>query len=412
MATSTAPTAPIETRRFPLGSLLLLSLGVFVTVTAESLPAGLMPEMGREFGVDPLQIGLLVSVWALVVIVTSFPLARATASIDRRVVVAVALAVFAVANVVTAVSPTYAFAFGTRVVAAAAHGVFWAIVMVYATSLLDDKSLGRGLAIVTGGGTAATVFGTPAAIAIAQATSWRVAFVAMGVGMLALAAVVMLRMPSSIVARASREQRTPILRDPTLPPLLVYGLIGILTGLAQFMSFTYIRPYLSEAAGIPAEWASAMLFAFGIAGLAGTAVAGFLADRFPRSALSATLLAFAIAFAVLALASRSTPAVVAAMALWGASTGAMFPLIQTALMRTASDSLRAMASAAIIVFFNIGIAGGSWLGGLLVEGAGPIANTAVSAVAVLIGSAGAAVASMLASRVARTRVPAEEEAPI
>lgn len=398
MATSTVSVPALTARRFPLGALLLLALGVFVTVTAESLPAGLMTEMAGELRVDPLQIGILVSVWALVVILTSLPLARATAYIDRRIVVAASLAVFAVANGATALAPTYAFAFGTRIVAAAAHGVFWAIVMVYASSLLDDASLGRGLAIVTGGGTAATVFGMPAAVAIAQATSWRVAFIAIGAGMLALAVVVLLRMPASIAPRVERRRRAPILHDRTLPPLLVYGAIGILTGLAQFTSFTYIRPYLAVSAGIPAEWTSAMLFAFGIAGLAGTAIAGYLADRFPRSALSTTLLAVAIAFAVLALFPRSTPAVIGALALWGASMGALFPLLQTALMRTASDALRAMASAAIIVFFNIGIAGGSWIGGLLVEGAGPTANTIVSAIAVLAASAGAVVVSVLASR--------------
>src|SRR6478735_7854676 len=149
MTTSTASAAvsspPVA--RFPLGALLLLSLGVFVTVTAESLPAGLMPEMAAELGVDPLRIGLLVSVWALVVIGTSLPLTRATRRIDRRIVVAASLAVFALANVATAFAPSYEIAFATRVVAAIAHGVFWAIVIVYASSLLTGPQLGRGVAL-------------------------------------------------------------------------------------------------------------------------------------------------------------------------------------------------------------------------------------------------------------------------
>ena len=404
MTTSTRPVAVPVTRRFPLGPLMLLSLGVFVTVTAESLPAGLMPEMAADLRVDPLQIGLLVSVWALVVIVTSLPLARASASLDRRVVVAGALAVFALANLATALSPTYAFAFGTRIVAAVAHGVFWAIVMVYATSLLDAASLGAGLAIVTGGGTAANVFGLPLATALAQATSWRVAFTAMGVGMLALAAVILFRMPRSVVERRVAGVRTPLLRDRSLPALVVYGVVGVLIGLAQFASFTYVRPYLSEAALIPDGWASVMLFVFGIAGLLGVAAAGLLADRFPRSSLSVTLTLLAGAYASLALAPRSVPVVVAAFVVWGAATGAMFPLIQTALMRTASDALRALASAAIIVLFNIGIAGGSWIGGLLGEQAGPTAGPAMSAVAVLLAAGGAAIAAVLARR--RSQSPA------
>lgn len=396
MTTSTGSVAPsaATASRFPLRALLLLSLGVLVTVTAESLPAGLMPEMAAELGVDPVRIGLLVSVWALVVIATSLPLTRATRRIDRRIVVAVSLSVFALANVATAFAPTYEIAFATRVVAAIAHGVFWAIVIVYATSLLSGLPLARGLAIVTSGGTAATVVGLPAATALAQLTSWRVAFAAMGVGMLVLAVVVLRTLPASVVDPAPVGGREPLRRDRSVPPLLAFGAAGLLLGLAQFMSFVYIRPYLTESAGIAAEWASVLLFVFGAAGIAGVVVAGALADRFPRSALTVTLLLFVAAFAVLAFASRSTVAVVAALALWGAATGAVFPLIQTALMRAASDRLRDLASASIVVLFNVGIAAGSWLGGELTATYTPTANMAVAAGAALLAATAAAIGAV------------------
>ncbi len=400
MTTSTASVAvssPPATR-FPLGALLLLSLGVFVTVTAESLPAGLMPEMAADLGVDPLRIGLLVSVWAIVVIGTSLPLTRATRSIDRRIVVAASLAVFALANVATAFAPSYEFAFATRVVAAIAHGVFWAIVIVYASSLLTGPQLGRGLALVTGGGTAATVLGLPAATALAQVTSWRVSFAAMGAGMLLLALVVLRRLPRSIVAPVPVGDRAPLRHDRSIPPLVVFGLSGLLIGLAQFMSFVYIRPYLADAAGVADAWASVLLFVFGAAGMAGVAIAGAVADRFPRSALTVTLVLLALAFATLALFPGQLAAVVAALALWGAATGAVFPLIQTALMRAASDRLRDLASAAIIVLFNVGIAAGSWAGGQLSGAFGPTANPAVSSAAVLVAALLAAVGAVLTSR--------------
>ncbi|MBW9095039.1 MFS transporter [Microbacterium jejuense] len=404
MTTSTAPAAtssPTSVARFPLGALLLLSLGVFVTVTAESLPAGLMPEMAADLGVDPLRIGLLVSVWAVVVIATSLPLTRATRRIDRRIVVASSLAVFALANVATALAPTYEIAFATRVVAAVAHGVFWAIVIVYASSLLTRAQLGKGLALVTGGGTAATVLGLPAATALAQVTSWRVSFAAMGIGMLLLAAVVLRRLPRSIVAAVPAGERAPLRHDRSIPALVALGVSGLLIGLAQFLSFVYIRPYLAGPAGVPDAWASVLLLVFGAAGIAGVAVAGALADRFPRSALTATLVLYASAFAGLAVFPGRIAVVVVALALWGAATGAVFPLIQTALMRAASDRLRDLASAAIIVLFNIGIAAGSWAGGQLSAAFGPAANPALSGAAVLLAAALAAVGAALTSRRSR-----------
>lgn len=389
--------APVAAR-FPFGPLLLLSFGVFVTVTAESMPAGLMPEMAADLGVDPLRIGLLVSVWALVVIGTSIPLTRATRRIDRRIVVAVSLAVFALANVATAFAPTYEFAFATRVVAALAHGVFWAIVIVYASSMLSGAQLGKGLALVTGGGTAANVLGLPAATALAQLSSWRVSFAVMGLGMLLLAAVVIRRLPRSVVVPIAAGGRAPLRHDRSIPPLLAFGVAGLLIGLAQFLAFVYIRPYLAESAGIADGWASALLFVFGAAGIGGVAVAGALADRFPRTALTGTLIVLAAAFAVLALGSHTTALVVVSLALWGAGTGAMFPLIQTALMRAASDRLRDLASASIVVLFNVGIAGGSWAGGQLSASYGPTANMAVSGSVVLIAAALTALGAVLAAR--------------
>jgi predicted MFS family arabinose efflux permease len=387
--------------RLPTAPLLLLSLGVFVTVTAESLPAGLMPEMAADLGVDPLRIGMLVSVWAIVVIATSLPLTRATRRIDRRVVVAVSLAAFALANVATAAAPSYEFAFGTRVAAAIAHGVFWAIVIVYASSLMSGAQLARGLAIVTSGGTAATVVGLPAATALAQASTWRVPFAVMGLGMLVLAAVVLTMLPRSVVTPVPAGERQPLRRDRSVPPLLAYGATGLLLGVAQFMAFVYLRPYLSESAGIADAWASALLFVFGAAGIVGVVAAGRLGDRLPSAGLTASLGLFVLAFAALALFARSVPIVVVALAAWGIATGAVFPLIQAALMRTASDRLRDVASAGIIVLFNVGIAAGSWAGGQLTGTAGPAANMAVAASTVLVAAVASAVAAVLASRAGR-----------
>jgi predicted MFS family arabinose efflux permease len=373
--------------RFPLGALLLLALAVLVTVTAESLPTGLMPEMAASFRVDPLSIGLLISVWAITVIVTSIPLARATASIDRRIVVAVSLAVFALANVATALAPGYAFALGTRVAAAVAHGVFWAIVIVYATSLLAASHLGRGLAIVTAGGTAATVVGLPGATILAQLSDWRIAFGIIGIGALALSAVVLVWMPRAKPSAAEESvPRGGVLRDATFPAVLAFGVASVLIALAQFTSFTYIRPYLEEQAGFDAAWSGPLLLVFGVMGIVGVGLAGVLVDRRPRASLTGTLVLFALALIVLTLWPGSRVLVVSGVALWGLAMGAVFPLIQTTLMRTASERLRLLASAGVVVFFNVGIGVGSWLGGVL-DGAWPVtANTAVSAVTMFVAA--------------------------
>jgi MFS transporter, DHA1 family, inner membrane transport protein len=374
---------------FPLASLALLAVAVFLTVTAESLPAGMIIEMSRDLDVGIEEVGLLISVWALTVIVTSVPLARLTAALDRRLVTGAALAVFALANLATAIAPGYAAALGLRVAAAVAHGLFWAVVIVYATALLRPEHLGRGLAIVTGGGTAATVVGLPASTLLAQASTWRAAFAILGALALVIALVILRFMPSRVpprVARAASGPRTSLRHDRSLPVLAVFGVASVMIATAQFACFTYIRPYLQDAVGVPEQWVAGLLLVYGLAGLGGVVVAGAVADRLPRLALSATLGLFAVALVALAVGSHAMPVVVVGMVVWGAALGAMFPLLQMTLMRVATDRTRTLASAGMIVFFNIGIALGPWLGGLVGGPDAAILRTAVAA-AVMLGAA-------------------------
>jgi DHA1 family inner membrane transport protein len=414
MSTS-RPVPPTRADRpgLPLRPLLILGLGVLITVTAESLPAGMMPEMATDLAVDPLQIGLLISVWAVTVIVTSLPLARATARVDRRLVVGVSLALFALANLATAVAPSYALALVARVAAATAHGIFWAVVIVYASWLLTPAQLGRGLAIVTAGGTAATVAGLPAATLIAQTWGWRATFAILGSVALLIGVLVVRGMPSyrpDLPRGRDRSGKGDFWRDPSLPALALLGAAASLIAVAQFASFTYIRPYLEISALMPPESASGLLLVYGAAGMVGVVAAGLLADRFPRGSLAGVLVMFVVAFLALTLASTTPAAVVSALVVWGFAIGALFPLLQTMLMRVSTERTRTLASAGIVVLFNIGIAIGPWIGGVFGGATTPTAGTAASAgvmlVAAVLGAAGLRLAARrLRSHAVPSQVP-------
>ena len=295
----------------------------------------------------------------------------------------------------------------TRVAAAVAHGLFWAVVIVYASSLLAPSHLGRGLAIVTAGGTAAAVAGLPAATLLAQALGWRATFVVLGSITVLLGVLVVRGMPRYLPERAPTAAGNRIRKDPSLPALVAFGLAAILIAVAQFTSFTYIRPYLEVSASIPADWAAGLLFVYGAAGMVGVVAAGFLADRFPRSSLAAVPVLFAAALLVLAVAAGTPWAVVAGLAAWGFAIGAIFPLLQTMLMRVSTEATRALASAGIVVLFNVGIALGPWLGGQLGGDAAPTVNLAVSASAMLVAAVVAVLGIALDAR-RNTAAPADD----
>ena len=184
-------TAARPTARLPWPSLLVLGAATFVMVTAEMVPTAVLPEMSAGLGVSEAQTGLLVSVWAAVVVVGSFPLVRLTQHLDRRAVIVWSLVVLAVSVAVTALAPAYPVAVAGRLVGALSVGLLWATTNAHSADLVADRDLARAVAVVLGGATLGTVIGTPLASLVAQGAGWRAAF--WGLAVAALVAAVLVR---------------------------------------------------------------------------------------------------------------------------------------------------------------------------------------------------------------------------
>ena len=387
--------APTNAVRTPWFALLTLAFAVFATVTVEMVPAGLLPAMSAEFGVSASTIGLLVSLWAVTIIVASLPVVRLTARVDRRTLIVVALAVMAIANLVTALAPTFEVALGARIVGAVAHGAFWSVVMVYATSLVVPSASGRTVAIVSAGASGATVAGIPLGTLVGQVADWRLVFGALSLALVLVAVVIQRRLPASPgSARASDGRRL----DRSFRAVLAAAIACTLTAAASFTLFTYISPYLTDVAALRSEWISPLLLGFGVAGIAGLVVAAFTADRWPVTSLVVMTALFAVALAALGFAPQHTPVVVAALLAWGLAIGGLPAMLQARMLGVASPALRATASALMVVFFNVGIALGATLGGAFDDGAG-LVTAAFAAAGLGLLAVGAVVASrVLAGR--------------
>ena len=125
---------------------------------------------------------------------------------------------------------------------------------------------------------------------------------------------------------------------------------------------------------------------YGAAGLLGVVAAAVAADRYPRGSLLVVLIVLVTAFVALTVASRSLPTVIVALMVWGFALGAVFPLLQTILMRTSTPRTRNLAGAGIVVLFNLGIAAGPAIGAVVGGAESPTSITAASAVAILIAA--------------------------
>ncbi|MBT2551441.1 MFS transporter [Arthrobacter sp. ISL-65] len=173
------PDTPVAAM-FPWIGLLSLASAIFVSVTSEFLPTGLLPAMAHDMGVGLSTAGSLVTIFAGTVVIATTPLAVLTKRYPRKALIVVVLIVIALANVLAAFAPSYGILVCARVLGGLAHGPFWAVVAAYSAHLVPNHQLGRAVAITAGGGSAAFVLGVPAGTTLGHALGWRAAFAVLG----------------------------------------------------------------------------------------------------------------------------------------------------------------------------------------------------------------------------------------
>lgn len=371
---------------FPWVGLIALAAAVFLSVTSEMLPTGLLPDMSRALGVSEAQVGLLVSWFAFTVVLTSTSLAHLTRRLPRHGLIVLVLVVLAVSNVLTAIAPNYAFMVGGRILGGMAHGLFWAVVGAYAAHLVPREQIGRAVAITVSGGTLAFVFGVPLATAAGHLLGWRLSFVALA-GLMLVGAVVVWRFlprvshygarrtPAELAAIADAAPATAATpaeprRDPTMPAVILLCAITALTMVGHYTFYTYIAPFLIDGLGVDGAAVAPLLFAYGIAGALGLVLSGTVFGPRPQLGLVVGITVSALSVTVLALFASTLPVAITAFVLWGLAFGTLPPLLQTRLLRTASRRIRDTASAIYTTAFNAGIGGGALLGAALLNTVG------------------------------------------
>ena len=390
---------------FPWVGLLVLAGAIFVSVTSEFLPTGLLPDMAEELGVSESRIGLLVTIFAGTVVISTTPLAALTRAYSRKYLVVIVLLVIATGNVLAALAPTYEILVGARIIGGLAHGLFWAVVGAYAAHLVPKHQIGRAVAITSGGGTAAFVLGVPLGTALGHALGWRLAFAMIGVIVIILAALVLRFLPAvdHRVTLATGEIALPLRKDRSVPGVVILCIIIIVVMTGHNLFYTYIAPWLIGVGGFPEDSIAILLFLFGGAGAIGLVLAGLVSDRFPRAGLIVATSVVAVAVLVLGLFSQSQVVIVAAIVVWGIAFGGLPAMLQTRMLHTASARMRDLAAALFTTSFNFAIGFGALVGGLLLDQFGVISLPAVDVAIITVG-----VAFMLVSNVwltARARRP-------
>ncbi|MGC4768301.1 MFS transporter [Micromonospora sp. DT44] len=345
--------------------LVTLSLAAFAFVTTELLPVGLLTHIAVDLDRSRSRVGLLVSGYAVVVVLASVPLARLTRRIPRRHLLGVTMFLFAAANGTAALAHTYATLAGARLVTAVAQALFWSIATATVIGPFPLAVRGRVVALFGAGVTLAPVLGVPLGTWIGQQAGWRASFAALaGIG-LVIAAAVLVLVPTypPEAGGAARGTAPDGRRFAVLLTATALGVGGFLT------LQTYIAPFLLDVAGFTDAALTPLLFTAGVAAVVGTLLSARTLDARPIASLLTPLsIGTAALFGMYGLGVLR-PGAVAFLAGLGLAYAAFASAVQNRMLHLAPGSTD-IASAGVSTAFNVGIAGGSLLGGALLPTVG------------------------------------------
>lgn len=371
-------------------ALLALTLSAFAIGTTEFVIVGLIPTIAGDLGVSLPSAGLLVSLYALGVAVGAPLLTALTGKVPRKLLLLSLMVLFTAGNLLAWQAPGYESLILARIVTGLAHGVFFSIGSTIATSLVSKEKAASAIAIMFTGLTVALVTGVPLGTFIGQQFGWRETFLAVSqLGVIAFIGS-LLFVPRNIQHSkpASLVQQLAVLKQPRL--LLVYAMTAIGYG-GTFIAFTFLAPILQEISGFGEGAVSLVLLVYGVSVAVGNIWGGKLADRRgPISALKLIFTLLAVVLFALTFTAGNPWLALATVLLWGAVAFGNVPGLQVYVVRQAehyTPKAVDVASGLNIAAFNLGIAGGAWLGGHIVASMGLIHTAWIGSLVVLVALA-------------------------
>lgn len=364
---SSSSTRPERAARRPWLAVSAVGLATFSVVTTEMLPVGLLTSIAGSLGTSMGRSGLMISLPALLAALFAPLVVMAAGGMDRRRILCGLLALLVLANLASALAPSLIWLLAARVLVGFCMGGIWAIAGGLAARLVPQASMGLATSIIFGGVAAASVLGVPLGALIGDFAAWRWAFGGMAgfsALVLALHMAVLPALPAT--GSASLRQFSHQLANRRLQAGLALTLLLVA---GHFMAFTFVRPLLLTVSGFDAQWMSALLLAYGIAGIAGNFLAGIIAARRTVPSLAAIAMGLLLAPVLFLSVGDSPTGGGAVLLVWGLAYGGVSVGLMTWMMQAAPRAVE-IATALYVGVFNIGIALGSWAGGQLVDGWG------------------------------------------
>ncbi|MCH6482642.1 MFS transporter [Pseudoxanthomonas sp. LH2527] len=354
-------TAPLTPRQVGL-VLFALTLGGFAIGTSEFASMGLMPNMVASLGVTEPQVGHLISAYALGVVVGAPLLAILGAGWKRKTLLLALMGFYALGNLASALGPTYESLLVFRFIAGLPHGAYFGVAALTAVAISPPNRRGRAISLVMLGLTLAILIGNPLATWLGQLIDWRWVFAVVALVALVTAMLLAIWLPAGVDGPKPKplDELRAFHRVPVWQALAI-GAIGFA---GMFSVFSYLAPTMLEVTRVSPAWIPLGLAGFGVGGVIGNFVGGWLSDRFQLRGAWMVLAWAMVALLLFPLLANSLPTILLATVMIGLM-GALGPILQSHLMDVAGDA-QTLAAASHHAAFNTANALGPWLGGMAI----------------------------------------------
>ena len=365
--------------------LLARAAGAFGIGVTEFAPMGLLPVIAADLGVSIPAAGLLISAYALGVVLGAPLMILTTGRVPRRTLLIGLAAIFTVGNLLSAVAADYGMLLAARLVTSLNHGAFFGVGSIVAAGLVAPNRRAAAVAAMFMGLTVANIVGVPLATWVGEMLGWRASFwgvAGLGLAVMAALAATLPRTPAPTGGNLLAELRV-LGRGPVLAALA----LTVIGSSAMFTVFTYIAPILREETHASTGFVTAMLVVYGVGLTAGNWLGGRFADRSVDRTLIVTLAGLTLVLTAFALAMPYAAPSAVLIFLWGVASFALVPPLQVRVM-SAAAAAPDLASSINIGAFNLGNAVGAALGGAVIAGG-------LGLPAVALAGAGAALSGLV-----------------
>lgn len=340
-----------------------VAFSAFVFNTSEFMPIALLVDIAADFNVTEAQAGILITAYAWAVCVLSPPLMVFASRFDFRRLLLALLALFAVCQVLSAVAPGYWTLMAARIGVASAHAVFWSIASPAAVRVVKVEHQSLALSAIVTGSSVAMICGLPLGRVVGLALGWRMTFFCIAAVSFAVLAYLFAVFPKlEAQERFSMRELPSLFKNPVLVGVYV---VTALMATAYYTGYSYIEPFLQQVGGYSDGFITMALSIFGVAGIGGSFLfARFYSGERRRFAfLLAALGGITLALLLMLPAVGAAAAVIAVCVLWGACATSFNVSLQSEILKFSPEGAAAVAMSIFSGIFNLGIGGGSAIGG-------------------------------------------------